>query len=60
MAVKKWIMKQYWTLSSLAMGMFVLGRLYYEYIPGLRDLGVLGALTLGMTSDLLTFEHDYM
>ncbi|MHA1638178.1 MAG: hypothetical protein ACTSUB_09220 [Candidatus Thorarchaeota archaeon] len=54
MAAKKWIMKQYWrvgtirTLSSLAMGMFVLGRLYYEYIPGLRDLGVLGALTLGM------------
>ena len=47
-------MKQYWrvgtirTLSSLAMGMFVLGRLYYEYVPGLQDLGVAGALILGM------------
>ncbi|MFX1261517.1 MAG: hypothetical protein ACFFAZ_05485 [Promethearchaeota archaeon] len=53
MSIKKWIMKQYWrvgtirALSSLALGMFVLGRLYYIYIPGLQDMGLLGALILG-------------
>lgn len=46
-------MKQYWrvgtirTLASLALGMLVLGRLYYGYIPVLNDWGLMGALTLG-------------
>ena len=46
-------MKQYWrlgairSLSSLALGMFVLGRLYYVYIPVLKDMDILGALILG-------------
>ena len=53
MSKSKWIMKQYWrigtirSLSSLALSMLVLGRLYYIYIPGLSDLGLLGALILG-------------
>ena len=52
-------MKQYWrvgairALSSLALGMFVLGRLYFEYVPGLADMGLLGALTLGCALVLL-------
>ncbi len=46
-------MKQYWrvgqirALLSLVLGMFVLGRGYYKYIPILADLGLLGALILG-------------
>ncbi len=46
-------MKQYWrigtirVLLSLALGMFVLGKGYYTYIPFLADLGLLGALILG-------------
>jgi len=49
----KWVMKQYWrvgtirALLSLVLGMFVLGRGYYSYIPFLADLGILGALILG-------------
>ncbi len=49
----KWFMKQYWrigsirALTSLTLGMFVLGRLYYSYIPPLADLGLIGALILG-------------
>ena len=48
MSLSKWIMKQYWrvgtirTLLSLALGTLVLGKLYYEYIPVLADLGFLG------------------
>jgi len=46
-------MKQYWrvgtirAITSLAFGMFVLGRLYYVYVPGLSEMGLLGALVLG-------------
>jgi len=53
MSAMKWFMKQYWrigairALSSLTLGMFVLGRLYYSYIPPLAELGLLGALILG-------------
>lgn len=53
MSKAKWIMKQYWrvgtirALLSLALGMFVLGRQYYKYIPALEVLGVVGALILG-------------
>ncbi|MGY5871400.1 MAG: hypothetical protein RTV72_04065 [Candidatus Thorarchaeota archaeon] len=53
MTKTKWIMKQYWrvgtirVLLSLALGMFVLGRGYYIYIPALADLGIIGALILG-------------
>jgi hypothetical protein len=53
MSKAKWLMKQYWrvgtirVLAGLAMGMFVLGRLYYTYIPFLANWGLLGALTLG-------------
>ena len=53
MTKTKWIMKQYWrigtirVLLSLALGMFVLGRGYYTFIPFLADLGLLGALSLG-------------
>ncbi len=49
----KWIMKQYWrmgqtrALLSLAMGMFTLGKLYIDYVPGLSEFGVRGALLLG-------------
>ncbi len=52
-------MKQYWrvgtirALLSLALGMFVLGRGYYSYIPFLADLGLLGALILGTSLVLL-------
>lgn len=59
MSMKKWIMKQYWRVSairaitSLALGMFVLGRLYYEYIPILQDMGFVGALILGTVLFLL-------
>ncbi len=51
-------MKQYWrvgtirALMSLVLGMFVLGRFYYPYIPILQDLGLIGALVLGAS---LTF-----
>lgn len=53
MAINKWIMKQYWrvgtirALASLALGMLVLGRYYYIYIPVLSDLGWIGAIILG-------------
>ena len=46
-------MKQYWrvgtirAITSLAFGMLVLGRLYYVYVPGLSEMGLLGALVLG-------------
>lgn len=54
MSKAKWIMKQYWrvgtirALASLALGMLVLGKYYYEYIPILSDLGWIGAITLGI------------
>ncbi|MFX0045934.1 MAG: hypothetical protein ACFE8Z_08805 [Candidatus Hermodarchaeota archaeon] len=60
MSKLKWIMKQYWrigtirALLSLALGMFVLGRWYYVYVPYLQDMGLIGALTLG-TSLVLVF-----
>ncbi|MFW9846874.1 MAG: hypothetical protein ACFFD6_09010 [Candidatus Thorarchaeota archaeon] len=53
MSKTKWVMKQYWrvgtirALLSLALSMFVLGRLYYVYIPVLSDWGLFGALILG-------------
>ena len=53
------MMKQYWrvgtirALLSLALGMFVLGKLYFEYVPILMDLGLLGALILGSLLTLL-------
>lgn len=52
--VKKWIMKQYWRVSqiriltSLGLSMLVIGKLYLEFVPILRDMGLLGALTLGL------------
>jgi hypothetical protein len=48
----KWIMKQYWRLSTiralsgLVLGMLVIGQFYYEYIPPLATLGLVGALIL--------------
>ncbi|MHA1960590.1 MAG: hypothetical protein ACW99U_10175 [Candidatus Thorarchaeota archaeon] len=53
MSKAKWIMKQYWrvgtirTLTSLGLGMLVLGKWYYVYIPVLQDMGLIGALTFG-------------
>ena len=53
MSKAKWIMKQYWrvgtirALLSLALGMLVLGKYYYIYIPVLSDLDLAGALILG-------------
>lgn len=47
-------MKQYWrvseirVLSSLALGMLVIGKLYLDFVPVFRDMGLLGAVTLGM------------
>jgi hypothetical protein len=52
-------MKQYWrigtirVISSLILGMLVLGRLYYVYVPGLNNMGLLGALALGSILILL-------
>ena len=52
MSKAKWIMKQYWristirTLSGLVLGMLVIGQLYFEYIPALAELGILGAFIL--------------
>jgi len=52
-------MKQYWrvgtirAVSSLVLGMLVLGRLYYVYIPGFNEMGLLGALALGSILVLL-------
>jgi hypothetical protein len=40
-------------LTGLALGMFVLGRLYYEFIPVLQDMGLIGALILGSALVLL-------
>lgn len=54
MAVRKWVMKQYWRVSqiriltSLGLSMLVIGKLYLDYVPILRDYGGLGALLLGM------------
>lgn len=51
--IKKWIMKQYWrvgqirAISSLATGMLVIGRLYVDFVPILKNMGVWGALILG-------------
>ncbi len=59
MNLSKWIMKQYWrvgtirALLSLALGMFVLGKLYSNYVPILMGLGLLGALILGSLLTLL-------
>ncbi|MFX1370193.1 MAG: hypothetical protein ACFFAY_16505, partial [Promethearchaeota archaeon] len=55
----KWIMKQYWrvgtvrALASLVLGMLVLGRYYYIYVPGLSDLAWIGAVTLGVALTLI-------
>ena len=52
MSKTKWIMKQYWristirTLAGLVLGMLVIGQLYYEYIPPFAELGIVGALIL--------------
>lgn len=53
MPLKKWVMKQYWrvstirTLLSLGMWMLILGRSYYGSVPIVSDMGFLGALILG-------------
>jgi hypothetical protein len=53
--MKKWIMKQYWrvgqirTLTGLATGMLVIGKLYLPYVPLLDQMGLIGAVLLGMT-----------
>ncbi|MBD3407682.1 MAG: hypothetical protein GF411_16310 [Candidatus Lokiarchaeota archaeon] len=58
-SISKWLMKQYWrmgqirTLLSLALGMMVLGRWYYGYIPIIQDWGVFGAIFLGSILILL-------
>jgi hypothetical protein len=52
MAMKKWIMKQYWRVSTirailgLLLGMLVLGAFYYRLVPFLSDLGIFGAIIL--------------
>ncbi len=59
LSMKKWIMKQYWrvgqirTLTGLATGMLVIGKFYLSYVPFLDQMGLIGALILGMT--LFTF-----
>ncbi|MFW9805155.1 MAG: hypothetical protein ACFFFK_00335, partial [Candidatus Thorarchaeota archaeon] len=59
MSMKKFIMKQYWrvgtirALLSLAMGMLLLGRLLYVDIPYLQDMGIWGAIILGLLLVLL-------
>ncbi|MHA1246290.1 MAG: hypothetical protein ACTSPE_03120 [Candidatus Thorarchaeota archaeon] len=50
----KWIMKQYWRLTTVRailgvlLGMLVLGRYYYGFLPILRDMdpSILGAIVL--------------
>jgi hypothetical protein len=45
-------MKQYWRISAiraltgLVLGMLVIGQFYFEYIPPLAELGIVGALIL--------------
>jgi len=66
MSGKKWMMKQYWrvgtfrTLFSLALSMMVLGKYYYEYIPILAPLGLVGALILGSLLILLFLGLGYI
>ncbi|MHA1862442.1 MAG: hypothetical protein ACTSWA_01635, partial [Candidatus Thorarchaeota archaeon] len=55
-------MKQYWRVSTIRailgilMGMLVLGKYYYVYLPPLVDLGFLGAVFLSIIF-LLTFIY---
>ena len=50
----KWILKQYWRVGAIraifgvVLGMFVLGRYYYPFVPFLNNLdpGILGAILL--------------
>jgi len=62
----KWIMKQYWrvgtirAISGVAMGMFVLGRYYYQFIPPLAELGFAGAIILGTVLFLLFLGFGYI
>ena len=55
-------MKQYWRVSTIRaflgilLGMLVLGRYYYVYVPPLVDLGFIGAIILG-TIFLVTFIY---
>jgi hypothetical protein len=66
MSGKKWIMKQYWrvgtirTLFSLILSMMVLGKYYYEYVPALKPLGLIGALILGTLLILLFLGLGYV
>lgn len=66
MSGKKWIMKQYWrvgtirTLFSLVLSMLVLGKYYYEFVPILAPLGLLGALILGFLLVLLFLGIGYI
>ncbi|MHA1928255.1 MAG: hypothetical protein ACTSV2_06720 [Candidatus Thorarchaeota archaeon] len=54
MSKSKWIMKQYWRVGSIRqifgvlIGMFVLGRVYYSYVPGFNNLepSIMGAIFL--------------
>jgi hypothetical protein len=50
----KWVMKQYWRIgairavASLGLSMFVLGKFYYQYVPGLTDWGLIGAVIMSL------------
>ena len=66
MSKAKWIMKQYWRvgtirqLAGVAMGMLVLGRYYYKFIPPLADLGFIGAVLLGGILFLIFLGFGYI
>jgi len=59
-------MKQYWrvgtirAISGVVMGMLVLGRYYYQFIPPLAELGFFGAIILGGILILLFLGFGYI
>ena len=66
MAKAKWIMKQYWRIGTvraifaLLMGMLILARYYYVFIPWLLDMGFFGALFLALILLLIFLFAGYL
>ena len=64
--ISKWSMKQYWRVGtirailSLFLGMLVIGRYYYGFIPPLSNLGFLGAIILAATISLVFLGLGYL
>ena len=60
------MMKQYWRVGTIrqifgvVLGMFVLGRYYYGFIPVLQDMGLLGAVVLATALIILFLFLGYL